>query len=311
MDALDAWIVAVVAVLATFAVVLALRRLGMRRRNAATTQSPPPGIVVRAEDHRVVALLDIEGAEPNAAPVRRLVREVAARVFRVMPTAEEVEVRSGVGALLGVVGRTSAGGRGAPAPEVMLLEPHVPRSRGPDLSAHLWEQEQDEPPVPVPPVAPTFSLPPSPPHPFADRFDLTEEIRSRIVDADDPVGLVRAILEAAGIEVEVDEDLLRAGEVAVVVIDPHGVSVPREMLNHAFIRIERSGASRGLVIGLGVLDVDDVRRREMWAPHILHSGREGIQRMADAVAVGADPLRFAAAPALTLVGGGSAIGWRA
>jgi hypothetical protein len=44
--------------------------------------------------------------------------------------------------------------------------------------------------------------------------------------------------------------------------------------------------------------VEDVHRREMLAPHVLHAGPDGIQRMADAVAVGADPLRFAVAPAV-------------
>lgn len=305
---MGAWIAA--AVVAAFALILALRRLRMRRRSAATTRRPPPRIVVSPEDHRAVAVLDIERARPNAAPVRRLVREAAARVFRLMPFVEEVEVRSSVGVVLGVVNRTSAWGRGIRAPNV-FLQPHLRRSRGPDLSAHLLEQEQVEPPIPVTPLTPTFSLPPSPPRrPLADQFDLTEAVRSRIVDPDDPMGLVRAILEAGGleVEVEVDGDFLRAGDVAVVVIDPRGVSVTREMLDHAFIRIELSGALRGLVIGLGVLDVDDVRRRETWAPHVLHSGREGIQRMADAVAVGADPLRFAAAPALTVIGTASAIG---
>lgn len=302
MDTLGAWIAA--AVVAAFALILALRRLRMRWRSAATTRHPPPGIVVSPEDHRAVAVLDIERAPPNAAPVRRLVREAAARVFRVMPFVEEVEVRSRIGVVLGVVNRTSGRGHGIRAPNV-LLAPHLRRSRVPDLSEHLSEQEA-QPPVPV---TPGFSLPPPPPRrPLADRFDLTETVRSRIADPDDPVGLVRAILEAGGLEVEDDGDLLRAGDVAVVVIDPHGVSVPREMLDHAFIRIGLSGALRGLVIGLGVLDVDDMRRRETWAPHVLHSGREGIQRMADAVAVGADPLRFAAAPALTVIGTASADG---
>ena len=42
----------------------------------------------------------------------------------------------------------------------------------------------------------------------------------------------------------------------------------------------------------------DVRRREFLDPALLHSGPEGIQRMADAVSLGGNPMSFAAAPAL-------------
>jgi hypothetical protein len=96
----------------------------------------------------------------------------------------------------------------------------------------------------------------------------------------------------------VDGDLLHVGDTAVVVLRPPGPTVTPEALNHAFLRIQQSGASRGLVVALGYLDVNEVRRREMLAPQVLHVGPEGVQRMADAVALGADPLRFAVAPAL-------------
>ena len=43
---------------------------------------------------------------------------------------------------------------------------------------------------------------------------------------------------------------------------------------------------------------EDVRRREFLDPALLHSGPEGIQRMADAVSLGGNPMNFAAGHAL-------------
>jgi hypothetical protein len=70
------------------------------------------------------------------------------------------------------------------------------------------------------------------------------------------------------------------------------------MLNHAYRRFIQSGASRGVVLSAGFMQFLDVRRREFLDPALLHSGPEGIQRMADAVALGGNPMNFAAGPAL-------------
>jgi hypothetical protein len=255
---------------------------------------------VTPQHGRVVVLLDVERVEPQAPASQRLVREAAARMFRMMPGATEVEVRSAAGVVLGVVPRA----RTVPPPVLLpdvLVEPHTRRSRTPDPSRHFGPEVSEPRPV-VAPVRRGLPLPESSPaRPFADRFDLPEKVRARLVHPNDPVGIVRAILDSAGIEVQCEGDLLLADGVAIVVIVPTGVVVHHELLNHAFIRIERSGAGRGVVIGIGVLDVGEVRRREAAAPHVLHAGPEAIQRMADAVAIGADPLRFAAAPALSVL----------
>jgi hypothetical protein len=227
-----------------------------------------------------------------------MVREAAARVYRMMPSVERVEVRTPSGVTLGVVPRT-------PPPELrlelskLLTEPRLPRSVGPELAPHLAEPEEAEPP-PSPPAPPVFSgIVASPPRrPLAERFDLPGPVRSSMSDPDDPVELVRAILEASGAAVRVEDEVIRADGHAVVVLVPTGNVVEPESLSHAFLCIERSGAARGLVIAMGILDVADVRRREGLAPHVLHTGPDGIQRMADAVAIGEDPLRFAAGPAL-------------
>ena len=93
----------------------------------------------------------------------------------------------------------------------------------------------------------------TPPHrSLMDQFDLPEVVRTRIGDPDDPVDLVRAILEAAGLACEIDGDLIRVGESALVILRTSGgVVIGHEALNHAYLRVVRSGAQRGLVIGLG------------------------------------------------------------
>jgi hypothetical protein len=89
--------------------------------------------------------------------------------------------------------------------------------------------------------------------------------------------------------------VIHSDEETVVVLPKHlGDHVTHDELNGAYLRLRASGARRGLVVTPGFLDLDDVRRREVPDPAVLHCGPEGIQRMADAVAAGADPLRFAA-----------------
>jgi hypothetical protein len=137
----------------------------------------------------------------------------------------------------------------------------------------------------------------TPPHrPLIDQFDLPDAVRTRIGDPDDPTDLVRSILEAAGVHCDIDGDLIQAGETALVILRAAGdVVIGHEALNHAYLRVVRSQAQRGLVIALGFMDPREVKRRQMLAPQVLHAGPDGIQRMADAVSLGADPLRFAVA----------------
>lgn len=261
-------------------------------------RAPAPGPEEASADREPVVVLDVERVEPDNPAVERLVREAAARVYRMLPLAEHVEVRSRTGATLGVVTRRPAPKRPLDLPEPMTA-PRTVRSRAPDLVSHLAEPEEGEPP-PAPPAPPTFTsaAPPPRPRPLAERFDLPPAVRDALHDANDPMALVRAILEASREAVRMEGEVLRVDGYAVVVVVPPGHVIEPGSLDHAFFSIERSGAARGLVIGMGVLDVADVRRRESLAPHVLHTGPDGIQRMADAVAIGEDPLRFAAGPAI-------------
>ena len=72
------------------------------------------------------------------------------------------------------------------------------------------------------------------------QFDLPEVVRTRIGDPDDPVDVVRAILEAAGLACEIDGDLIRVGESALVILRTSGGVV----IGHE-ARITRTSASSG------------------------------------------------------------------
>jgi hypothetical protein len=134
---------------------------------------------------------------------------------------------------------------------------------------------------------------------LAQLLHLPSDVRSKVGNSDDPVEIVRALLEAAGLPVRVhDEVVLSQGQAIVVLRTGFGDPVSPAMLNHAYRRFIQSGASRGVVLSPGLMLFLDVGRSELLDPTLLHSGPEGIQRMADAVSLGGKPLSFAAASAL-------------
>jgi hypothetical protein len=289
--------VSIVLLIVALAVVVLAWVALVRIRPPMAARAALPALLV---ERRAVVVLDVDRIESAGPAVERLVHETAARVFAAMPDAEEVEVRARDGSLLG----TST--RSFPEPHVIWLpeflrEPHHRPHRGPDLSRHLQEDELFLPPRREGPPKLTTSFPRvAPPRevrpPIVERFDLTLAVRSAVRNPDDPVDVIRAILEAGGLAVEVNEDFLRVGDVGIAVVHVDGRV--RDALNHAYRRIVGSGAVRGLVVAAGYVDAEEIRRRELLAPQILHTGLAGVQRMADAVALGANPLRFAIAPAL-------------
>lgn len=262
--------------------------LGLWFRRARPSPAPPTASGVGS----LQVVLDLEDADPDDPAVIRLVHESGVRALAASPDVEEVEVRARGGRLLGRADRRIRRPSRIAIP-VHLFEPRVNGRRSPPLR-HV--RDEDRPvsasPRPVAVDDPRRRV-------VADRYELSTEIRALLADPDDPVDVVRAILEAGGREVSVAGDLLRIGACAIVVVPSHGSELASEdALNHAFRRIQESRAERGVVLSLGPLRMEDVRRREMLAPHVLHTGPDAIQRMADAVAVGADPLRFAVTPAL-------------
>jgi len=258
------------------------------RSAAPRTVSP---LTVSAS-HVATVTLEVDEGDPASPAVQRLVHEAALGIFRSAPDAREVEVRTRAGTILGRVSRETPPPRELTVSPV-LHEPHVRRTHVPDVLSGLCGSE------PAPGQIRDRHTPGelAPPHrPLIDQFDLPEAVRTGIGDPDDPIDLVRAILEAAGVRCEIDGDLIQIGDSALVILRASGdVVIGHEALNHAYLRVIRSGAQRGLVIALGFMDPREVKRRELLAPQVLHAGPDGIQRMADAVSLGADPLRFGVA----------------
>jgi hypothetical protein len=136
-----------------------------------------------------------------------------------------------------------------------------------------------------------------PDRPFADRFVLTDEVRAAVRDPERPIDLVAAILQVAGRPVERQGDVVVSGDTAVAIV-PHLAHGMEDAMTRAFMHIRDTAAERGVVIRLGYVDPDEVRRREGAAPDVRHVTADAIQRMADAVALGGDPIAFAIGPAV-------------
>lgn len=270
---------------AALALILLYLRIRLRQQGAGVA-GPDAS---RAE--RATVVLDVGEVHAEGEVVQRMVREAAARVMAESREVTDVEVRSRDGTLLG---RVTSGAKPVPSLDspLQFLEPHVIR-RTPEPPPRGLEDELH------PTVTPHFDAKerPAPRRPLADTFDLPGTVRARLADPDDPVELVRAILEASGLQASVVGDMIRTGDEAIIVLSAGAArTFMHDALNHAYLRFRESGGTRGLVVSLGYMDPTDVRKRELLAPELRHVGSEGIQRMADAVAIGADPLAFATAP---------------
>jgi hypothetical protein len=81
----------------------------------------------------------------------------------------------------------------------------------------------------------------------AERFDLLPTVRKQLHDPDDPVDLVRAILQAAGMDPSVEGELIRVGDRCVVVLQGPGAgAIGREILYRAYLLMQRVGRARRL-----------------------------------------------------------------
>lgn len=273
-------IVLLVVVVIAVAIYVMARPRGSRPVPAVTER---PGSAGQAE-----VTLPVDDADPDTPATKRLVSETAHRVLARRPEVEEVVVLSRGGRVLGRVARHATSPT-MPLAEVPLAlhEPHAPRHAGPRepvgtervVHAPAHVRFRDERPLPH--------------RSLADHFDLPQHVKTRLSDEEDPVAIVRAILEEPPAPVGTDDDLFDRGDrVLMVLRTPLYASVEAATLNAAFLRFQRTGAKHGVVLTAGALHVSDIRRREALAPELLHAGPEGIQRMADAAAVGADPWDF-------------------
>jgi hypothetical protein len=274
-------LVALVVVAVLAAAILVGRRLGR------TPPPPPTRPWETSEPEGAVVVLDLVPDDPSHPSVRRLVEEAAQRPLDTDPTVEVVEVRDREHRVLGRVRRPRKR-RDVTIPDE-LYEPHAQRSRAPDPLGR-----SSTPPPPPPASAEAVEVAD---RPFAERFELDERIRAALADDDDPVDLVRVLLTLGGHRPEIHGDRVATEEVALVVMSDPGHQVDAA-LARAFLRIQEARVPRGIVIHLSWVNPETLHRREVAAPNVKHVGPEAIQRMADAVTAGADPVAFVLGPAV-------------
>jgi hypothetical protein len=132
---------------------------------------------------------------------------------------------------------------------------------------------------------------------WVDRFDLSPAIRAEVRDPERPADVIRAILLASGQPAELHGNVVQVDDTAIVVasdVRDHAT----EAINRAYLQYKESSAEHGIIVRLGYVDPDVIRRHDAATPDVRHISAEGVQRMADAVALGADPLSFALGPAV-------------
>lgn len=227
-------------------------------------------------------VIDVHAGDPDSPSVRRLVRSLALPIFDRSDEVEEVVVKDREGEVVGRIHRP------APAPPPQE-HPEPP----PDLRLHPRTYEPSTGGVttgPGPAAEDDVHTD------FADHYDLSPSILDQVRDADDPVEVLRAIIESSGRPATVSGPSVLTGEELLIVVPGHRGVVTGDHLTQAYLRFDASRAPRGVAICLGYVDPDELRRREILAPNLRHTGHEAIQRMADAVALGGDPLTFIEGP---------------
>jgi hypothetical protein len=275
-------IVLIVAALVVAAIVYAVRAAG--GTGSARRPAEAPWSDLEASGSRIV--LDLVASDPDDESVQRLVQGAATQALAHDRELTHVEVVDREGTVLGTVHRTPKPTREVDLPPE-LHEPHARRSRSPDVTRpssgrprrELTRDERAES------IAD---------RPWAERFELPDRVLSQLDDRDHPAELIRAILHAAGRPAERHGELVLTEDVAFVTVSMS--TGADEALTRAFLRVQNSGMPHGIVVRLGYADPRLVQRRDLAAPNVRYTDAEAIQRMADALALGADPVAFAVGP---------------
>ena len=223
----------------------------------------------------------------TSSPVAaRLVDEVAMSVLESFRDAQDVEVRTPAGALLG--SRRRSHSRTTPAFQPALRPERSPPAASPlRLRRPLAAKASARVDLPVP-------------RSLADRLELPALLRAVLADPDDPIDIVEQLLRAAGHRPDRAGNLLRLdGHALVVLRVPVGSRVPGEELERASAQFNNNGSPRGLVVAAGYFRSREIARRQAIDPNLRHAGLRDLQRMADAAAAGMDPLAFAMPPRAT------------
>ncbi len=259
-------------------------RLAPRAAGGSSWSPPPRPGAASGTDGTIV--LDVAVTDPEAPAVRRLAEAIGHDTLAADPDLAAVVVTDAAGRELARVRRPD------PLPTITI----------PDGAPELTPSRARQPSVVERPTSrrTTTMRPDDTPvatvhKDLTARFDLPVRVLDGLAATDDGTELVRAILAAAGRDVTVTHGVVRTGDEGVVVLgDAHGHGLSHDDLSAAFLRFQHSGARRGIAIVLGYVAPAELRRRQAMAPELVYVGPEALQRMADAVSLGADPLRFAA-----------------
>lgn len=278
MDPVILWIALLVIVVLGAALIALALRSGTR---ALPPPAAPPGElarVVRRDGDRVV--LDLEVSDPTAPPVRRLALDLAARTFTDDPALRRLTVVDRTGRTLLTTTREEATVQLPDLPPDLSVGPRRPASRAPDpLGRGGGSSREAGPPPHITPLGP---------RPFVARFDLPTSVLDQVRDGDDPVEVVGAVLRAGGRPVERHGDVIVSEDTALTVVDV--ADDAERALARAFVRLRDSGAPRGIVVRLGYADPSVVARHAGAARHVHQRDVTAVQAMADAVALGVDPI---------------------
>jgi len=251
----------------------------------ASRGRPKPWQAPQVPDAHSVVTLQITTGDPDDPAVQRLVREAAVRQFATFDHVQSVEVRRADDVVLGTVSRDQRLRPPVELPESLRVE-HAPRRHGPNVTGTSGVPRR---PLDIDPSDFAGSD-----KPFADQFDLPEEVRARIADPRSPMQVVEAILDQAGVEHRSEPGLVVAGDTAIVLVgDGRGHTVNSDELARAFLRFESAHVRDGVAVCLGYVNPQELHRRELLAPTLRHAGPEAIQRMADALRLGGNPVGFA------------------
>lgn len=284
MELLWAGLVLVGLVAMVTAVVLLARR---RRGRTASTAAPvpastPPGVAELRPSgvSEVVARLSVPVDDPDRSSVRRLTRELAEQAFATSDRVERLVVQDRDGHHVVTIPRHEPPlGPPPTAPDRVRADgrPEAPHARRHTPPARAAPRVADDTPV----TGQTL----------AARLELSDAIRDQVQRPDDAVDVIRAILTAGGHEARVVNGVLLVDDVAIVVVqDAHDAAAA---LGRAFLRFQRSGARSGVVVATGHVDSAELHRRDALVPQLAYVGPRAIQRMADAVDLGMDPLAAA------------------
>jgi hypothetical protein len=236
-------------------------------------------------------VLDLEVTDPDDPTVQRLVQDAGRRALVTHPELDHVEVHDRGGQLLATVTRSQPLGGDVTIPDQLHTGATHPRRHTPNPVAPAGATRE-----------PTHAPDPGgdvhvPDRSFADRFVLPEHVRSTVRDPDRATDVVAAILVAAGRPVERQGDVVVSGDTAIAIV-PNLARGMEDAITRAFMHLRDSTADRGIIVRLGYVDPAEIRRREAAAPDVKHVTADAIQRMADAVALGGDPIAFAIGPAV-------------